>query len=168
MKRIRAAKIFFVAWIVLLLVLIIFQAHILKTQGTRVIRQKILFEALTAFEAAKETVPPVLTDLTTQSTSQSSKHDLSAIISEEKKHGLTYNHKSWQKPGDIFLKTDVGDKSVVTFGDGSFAVVNSLYKKTGESYESVIKTHLSQTMLLLLIGSVIALVITIVIEKLFA
>jgi hypothetical protein len=55
------------------------------------------------------------------------------IKTERKKHNLQYYSDAWQKPGEVLLESSLLLSDIITFGDGSQAIVSGWYPKDSDN-----------------------------------
>lgn len=118
---------FFVVYIPSLFVSgLIYTLYLEAIETQTVLRHKVILKALDKSSSLENGIPKDISNLARlKSLNEKEKEDIaSSVDSELKRHSLEYYPDSWNKPGKILLESYLFGRKVVTFGDGSEAVVS--------------------------------------------
>ncbi len=127
-KRIAAAG----CVLIVLLFTIFYSTYAGSVLNRAIVHHIVIVKAVRENVSSGHQIPATITELKTlsydnggQTTSISP-----SVCFEEEHHGLKYYPNAWDKPERIFLRSYACGMYVVTFGKGSFAVLQSWHYRT--------------------------------------
>jgi hypothetical protein len=105
---------------------VIYTFYLEAVETQTVLRHKVILKALYAGWSSENGVPQHVSELArSESLDESERKDVENVVRyESKKHSLEYYPNAWNKPGKVLLESYLFGRQVVTFGDGSEAVVS--------------------------------------------
>jgi len=138
-RRFVFIKGFIIGSILLLLIWGVGQSWVRLLQERCLISHHVIMDALKEHVASGGQMPGNSSELTLlKYTSGARRLSLSPSISFEKeRHDLKYHPDAWNKPGRIILQSFVWDSYVVTFGNGSCAVLSYWNDRKGLDEENL-------------------------------
>jgi len=94
-------------------------------QGGSLVNQRIIMDALKEHFKSTGQIPKKLDELFLLESDEIDKRNIYiSVTSERKWHDIRYYPQAWDKPDRIILESSIVDSKVVTFGNGSTAVLS--------------------------------------------
>ena len=100
------------SWLLLLVARAIFVGHALSLQGQCMVQHEVILNELTDRFNADSEVPKELSYLDPP------------LLPEKIQHNLKYDSSAWHKSGKILLHSKIFNSHVITFGDGTVAILS--------------------------------------------
>ena len=125
-KMVGSIKVFIGGWILLILLGLVYKGYVNTEKNGSIVRHIIIRRALEDHVNRGGEILQSLSEIDKlQYTSGNEEHSLDSTVSFERANNdFRYYPAAWNRPGEILLQSSVLGSYVVTFGDGSLAVLS--------------------------------------------
>ena len=136
-KLLASIKVFVGGCILLIICGVIYSTYVTAAQDGCIVRHKIIISTLKDHVDSGGQIPESISELAGLAyTGGNEKFKLGPSISfERERNDLKYYPCAWSEPGRILLQSSVCGSYVITFGDGSLAVMSYWHRQLGEKQE---------------------------------